>query len=281
MYGRKRFDKHYLFILVIVILALILALLSFALHRDRTLNTFEKIAQDAGTSILKVVSYPFGFVKEKLDEMHEKDNIYKKNKAIKDKEEKIDSVISENENYKDEISKLKSVLELNTVLSDKIYVNATVVTRNINYWYEEATIDKGSSDGITKNMAVVTPLGLIGKVVKVSNYSSKVQLLSGNFNDKISVKIKVGDDYVYGLISKYDVDSNSYTVEGISQNVDIPSGSDVVTTGMSDVFPSGIKVGTVNEVALDNFDLSKVVSVKASVNFDDIDYVSVLKRKDS
>ena len=53
----------------------------------------------------------------------------------------------------------------------------------------------------------------------------------------------------------------------------------MVTTGMGDMFPSGIQVGKVTKVTTDNFDLSKVVEVEASVDFDDIDYVTVLKRE--
>ena len=115
----------------------------------------------------------------------------------------------------------------------------------------------------------------------MSSHSSSVKLLSNeNMSDKISVKIRVNDDqYVFGLISGYTAKNNTYTVEGISENVDIPKGADVVTTGMGSMFPSGIQVGTVTKVTTDNFDLSKVVKVKSSVDFNDIDYVTVLKRE--
>ena len=280
MYNKKRFDKRYLLILIVVAIALVLTLLAASLKEDRDLNPVEKVAKDIGTVVLKVVSAPFNFVQDKLDEMAEKNNLYEKYKELQNKEDQVDSVIAQNENLQNEVNKLKETLNLNTILSDKVYLNATVVSRNIGYWYDEVTIDKGSKNGIEKGMAVVTPDGLIGQITKVSNYSSTVKLLSNeNMSDKISVKIKVGDDYVYGLISMYDSKTNTYTVEGISENVDIEKGADVVTTGMGTIFPSGLMVGTAQKVTTDNFDLSKVVEVKASVNFDDLDYVTVLKRK--
>ena len=280
MYNKRRFNKRYLFILVVVAIALVLVVLAASLKEERDLNPVEKVAKDTITVVLKVVSAPFNFVKDKIDGAIEKNNIYEKYKELQNKEEQVDSVISQNENLKNEISKLKDTLELNTILSDKVYLNATVVSRNIGYWYDEITIDKGSKNGIEKGMAVVTPKGLIGQITKVSNYSSTVKLLSNeNMSDKISVKINIGDDYVYGLISKYDSKTNTYTVEGISENVDITEGADVVTTGMGTIFPSGLMVGKVKGVTTDNFDLSKVVEVEASVDFDDLDYVTVLKRK--
>ena len=123
--------------------------------------------------------------------------------------------------------------------------------------------------------------GLVGKISKVSNYVSVVKLLANeNTSDKISVKIKIKDKYIYGLISKYNAKDNTYTVEGISENVEIPTKSDVVTTGMGD-FPSGLLIGHVKSFTTDNFDLSRVVVVESSVDFDSLDYVTVLKRKDS
>ena len=282
MYSKKKqFDRRYLLILAVVIIALVLVVLSVALKKDRNLNFFERFAKDTGMIVLKVAYSPFNFVKEQIAEMQEKDNLYEKYKELKEKEDEMDSLQAENDNLRNEVNSLKESLDLNSILSDKVLLNATVVNRNIGYWYEEVTIDKGSKDGIEENMAVITSKGLIGSVSKVSSHSSSVKLLSNeNMSDKISVKIRVNDDqYVFGLISGYTAKNNTYTVEGISENVDIPKGADVVTTGMGSMFPSGIQVGTVTKVTTDNFDLSKVVKVKSSVDFNDIDYVTVLKRE--
>ena len=52
----------------------------------------------------------------------------------------------------------------------------------------------------------------------------------------------------------------------------------VTTTGMGDIFPSGILIGTVKRVSTDNFDLARTVEVEPYVDFDDINYVTILKR---
>ena len=277
---RKQLDIRYLLIVIIIIIALALVILSIALKKDRNLNPAERVIKDAGISVLKIASTPFNFIGDKVKEAKEKDNLYKKYKKLKSKSDKIDSVISSNENLESEVKKLKDALDLNTLLSDKVACNATIVTRNIGYWYDEVTIDKGSKDGVSKNMAVVNSKGLIGRITKVSRNFSTVKLLSNdNMGNKISVKIKTNDDYVYGLISKYDSKTNTYTVEGISQNVDIPEMADVVTTGMGTTFSSGLLIGKVKGTTTDNFDLSKVVEVEAAVDFNDLDYVTVVKRE--
>lgn len=277
---KKQFDKRYLLILIIVCVALSLVLLAICLKSNRHLNPIEKGIKDLGTLTIKFVSSPVRFVKDKIDKNKEKEMIYKKYKSLlKDKKE-IEKVKASNENLEESVKKLKESLKLNTLLSDQFETNATVIYRKLNYWYDEITIDKGSKNGVKKDMAVVVPEGLIGRVSTVSNYTSTVRLLSNdNMDNKLSVKIKVNDSYVYGLISKYDSKTNTYTVEGISENIDIPDGASVVTTGMGNIFPSGLLIGKVKGITTDNFDLSKVLEVSASVNFDDIDYVTILKRE--
>ncbi len=277
MYKKRDFDKRYLLIVIIVFIALGLVVLAISLKKDKKLNFVEKAIKDTGTFALKIVKAPFDFAGNLFSN---NSDLNKKYKALKKKKDNMDSVIAANENLEEEVKKLKESLELKTLLSDKILLNATIIHRNIGYFYEEVTIDKGSKDGIEKDMAVINTHGLIGWTSKVSNHSCTVKLLSNdNMDNKISVKIKTNDDYVYGLISKYDSKTNTYTVEGISQNVEIPGDADVVTTGMGNIFPSGLLVGKVKGTTTDNFDLSKVLEVKSSVDFNDLDYVAVVKRE--
>lgn len=282
MYPKRKFDRRYLLILIIIILAVLLIVLSVALNKERNLSFPEQLVKDAGTFTVQIFQAPVNFIKGIINETAEKNNIYEKYKNLKEKEEQIDKVIAENENLTAEINTLKEQLELNTILSDMVYKNATIVHRNIGYWYDDVTIDKGKKDGIEKGMAVINSKGLVGTVIKTSNYTSTVKLLGNeHMSDKISVKINVNGTYVYGLISSYDTKTNTYTVEGISENTDIPENADVVTTGMGNDFPSGLLVGKVTKVTTDHFDLSKVAEVKSSVDFNGLDYLTILKRKDN
>ena len=164
------------------------------------------------------------------------------------------------DNYSDKESK---IITYQTLLNDNI------------------TIDKGEKDGIQVDMPVIVADGLIGKVVKTSTFNSTIRLLTANnSNDKISVKIKNEDNYIYGILSKYNEKNNNYIIEGITQNIEIKQDALVTTTGMGDIYPSGIIIGKVKGITTDNFDLSKVLEIESNVNFDAINYVKVLKRGD-
>lgn len=200
---------------------------------------------------------------------------------IKEKEETYELITNTKiQELEHEIEELKKVLSLNSTLSQTEYVNATTIYRNMEYWNETITVDKGSSDGILVGMPAVTKDGLIGRVVDTSNFTSTIELLCTPNSTKISVKIGVEEESIYGLLTRYDTKEKLFVIEGISSNIEMKEGSVVTTTGMGNSFPSGIFIGTTSKVEKDHFDLSQVVYMKSNVSFENISVVTILKRKD-
>ena len=283
MYQRRRgIEKKYMVLIVIVVIAILLAFITTIVRSDRNLTGVEKSIKDTVLLVNKVFYSPVKFVKDKVKEYNEKQDLYRKYQELQKKVKETDLINAERLELKKEVEEMKKTLELNQTLGESSYLNATVVNRDLGYWYNTITIDKGSHNGVEKDMAVIVSEGLIGKVIRTTNFNSTVKLLtSDDINNKISVKIQIGNDYVYGLLSGYNKQKKTFTVEGISSNKKIPDGSIVTTTGMGDIFPSGIVIGEVTGSKTDNFDLARTVDVKGSANFDDLSYVTVLKRKDS
>lgn len=207
-------------------------------------------------------------------------NLFHKSVSYKESIEQVDitDLELENDELRKEVEELKSMLLLTDMLSDKVVVTANIMNRNINFFFDTITINKGTSSGITEGMAVVAGTGLVGKTIHVGEYYSDVQLLTGKQMGKVSVKIKNNDAFVYGILSGYNSDNNVYYIEGISQTTEVPLGAEVTTTGMGDIFPSGILVGTVSNITTDHFDLAKIIEVTPSVNINDFSVVSILKR---
>lgn len=274
----KKIDFKYIVIIILTGIVLILGIINSNIKKDN-LNFFERFTKDTSHIVSNIVLAPVRWIKKGVEKHNEKENIYKKYKELVDKYESIEF----NEARMDELEKtnkaLKDVLSIKKDLQGYSYLNSTVLSRNVGYFYDTITIDKGSHSGVDNDMAVITNKGLIGKVIKTSMLTSTVKLLSSeNLDMKISVKIKVGDNYLYGLLTSYDMDKKCYIVEGISNDIEIPLDSVVTTTGMSEVFPSGILIGKVKEIGADNFDLAKIIYVGTEVNYDDLEYVTILKR---
>lgn len=186
---------------------------------------------------------------------------------------------AQNIELKKEIDELKNTVQLDNMLSDYVIVRANVIKRDLTYFFDTITINKGTLSGIDNNMAVVAGSILIGKTKNVSLYHSEVELLTSESINKISVKIDNSNNtFIYGLLAGYSKDNNIYYVEGISKTTEVNMDSLVTTTGLGDVFPSGILIGKVTGVTTDHFDLSKKVEVTPLLNINDFTVVSVLKR---
>lgn len=238
---------------IMVVLSIILFLITaLTLGDDRDINFTTKPIKDVVTRL---------------------DGIF----AIKEKNTSLEnSMIKE---LQKEINDLKETLKLNSLKSEYDYINATVVNRNIGYWYNNLTIDKGLKNGIDNGDAVITHDGLIGKTIQCSNFSCTVKLLTSDNDNKISIKINNEDKYYYGLLVGYDSIKDVYKIEGVSDINDIKEGLDVTTTGLTDYFPSGILIGNVSSIIKDEYDLTAIIEVTPSVDFNDINIVTVLKRK--
>lgn len=272
--------KKYIIVSIIILLGIMVFITAHSIKEDKELNFLEKGIKDSVNFVEKILYAPIDYVKDKINLQKEKNRIYKKYKKIDDAERLKDANLATIKELKKEIDDLKQQLDLNHVLSEYTSINATVINRNVGYWYNTITIDKGSHDDIKEGMAVVVSGGLIGRIEKVSEFNSSVKLLTTDeLSNKISVKINIEGKSVYGLLVKYDKDKKVYLLEGISDSDKIEEGSYVTTTGLSEIFPSGILVGTVKNVTFDNYDLTKVVEVTPAADFHDITIVTVLKRE--
>ena len=282
MFGRKKqsISKKYILILIIILIILLLIIFSFTLKEDRKLSKAESLLKDGLIYSEKIITYPFNYIKENIKEYKKLKDVNKNNNILETSIDRIDSIEVENIELRRQLETLKEELNINYTLSDYEYLNATVVSRNVGYWHNKITINKGTYNGVEKDMVVISSKGLIGKVIKTSTFTSDVRLITtSDTSNKISVHISNGDNNLYGLINSYDYNKNVLELEGISNTKDVNIGDYVYTSGLGGVFPTGILIGIVEEITTDSYDLAKIIKVKPSADFNDINYVSILKRK--
>lgn len=237
--------------LIVVIILLIMVLFFISKRYSFNINNIVK----------DIVFLPYSFIKDKS--------------IIKD----TSFLESELANKDKEINELKKLLSLSEINSDYKIINATVINRNMQYFYDEVIINKGKNDGIKEDMAVINSFGLIGKTIDVNKNNSVVKLITNaDIYNMLSVQIQLKDKYIYGILNSYDKETNSFIVEGIDQNVIIEENSLVSTTGLGNIYPSGIIVGKVVRIQKDNFDLAYILKVEPVIDFNNFHYVAVLDR---
>lgn len=191
-------------------------------------------------------------------------------------DEMKDSIIN---NLKEDNEELKKLSNINLSISDFDFINGTVIERNREYWFNTLTINKGTTDGVDIDMAVIDSNGLIGRISMVTKNTSTIKLITTNdIKNKVSAVIHNNNEKIYGIINGYDSKNNLLNLI-IDDNKNIIENSKVETTGMGGVFPSGILIGKVVDVIKKDDGITNVVRVKPSSSIKGERYVSILKRK--
>ena len=135
--------------------------------------------------------------------------------------------------------RLMELLEIRTrILRES--VAATVISNSASSWFRTITVDKGSAAGIHQGMAVITPRGVVGKVVSVDENTAKVLLLTDH---KSGLDIITQRTRVRGIVSG-SVDGEPI-VKYMGRNEDVRPGDRLITSGLDGTFPKGLLVGTI------------------------------------
>jgi len=165
-----------------------------------------------------------------------------------------------------------------SVLKDYTLLKADVIHNSINRRDNYITLDKGEKDGIRPEMGVVDGNGVVGIVYLTSSHFSIVIPL---LNSKSSISCKVRDSDYFGYL-KWDGEDSRYTyLMDLPRHSVCEKGDTIVTSGFTAIFPAGVMVGTVEDVADSHDGLSYLVKVKLSTDFGRLNDVRVISRNDA
>ena len=168
----------------------------------------------------------------------ENENLKKENMELKIQKERNQKILEENE-------RLLKLLEMkeNSIYKGNLKF-ARVSFSDINNLNNKIFIDLGAEDGIKIDMITVYGDYLVGKIVAVHNNYSEVELIT-NPNSIISAKtmrdilgIARGSDEEDGLL---------YFQPSIVED-NLKEGDEIITSGISDIYPEGIKIGKIEEI---------------------------------
>jgi len=149
--------------------------------------------------------------------------------------------------------------------------SAKVVRRSPATWWETITIDKGGDNRLAPQIPVISEQGLVGKVDRVFNDLSTVLLLT---DESCLISAKVDGTPEHGIISgqrgKYGEES-LLRLKYLTNDISVPQGTKVYTSGKGGVFPDNILIGTI--VSIETGALYAEALVKPSFNLDESEVV--------
>jgi rod shape-determining protein MreC len=155
-------------------------------------------------------------------------------------------------------------------------VSASVVALGQEQTIRSLILNVGKKDSVERNYTVLTEDGLVGKVLRVESSQSIVQILMDP-NALVSARLQRSREIgVVAWSGNLWLDFNY-----IPKDVDVEPGEAVLTSGLSRIYPAGIKIGVVVEIQENEYELFKKIKVKPAVNFNRLEDVFVLISPDT
>jgi rod shape-determining protein MreC len=157
-------------------------------------------------------------------------------------------------------------------------VDASVSARSASTWNQIMRIDKGSSDGVAVDDAVVDGDGLVGRVSAVDGGSARVILLS---DQESSVTAKVLEGGPLGVVGPVVGDPKDLLLGLIQGDDEVKPGAGVITAGIDDPslpsrYPAGIPIGEARESQVGEQELRQQVHITPYADLTNLDSVAVL-----
>lgn len=174
-----------------------------------------------------------------------------------------------------ENARLRSMLELKESSTEFEMKAASVIGTDTQNWTSVLKLDKGLSDGIKKNDAVITESGLVGHVISVGRNWAKVATVIDS-SSSVGAKVERIDEY---CVVKGDIDLYSKgfcAMNYVTTQSKISAGDILTTSGEGGIFPKGIIIGKINEISPNTNGLSLDATVEPAVDFSTVKEVFVI-----
>jgi len=154
-----------------------------------------------------------------------------------------------------------------------LYLDAKVVGSLVSTQTNYLTIHRGAAQDIKKDMGVISPSGIVGRVVDMNNnFAIVMSVLSRQF--KAKAKLKKGGEN--GTVEWDGASPLFISLKDIPKSAKVEKGDTVLTSEWSSIFPANIMVGTVAEIINDKSSNFYTLKLSPATNFSSVQYVYVI-----
>ncbi len=242
-----------------------------------------KGAINHGVELVSYVVFPIqkkiyeigDYIKRTKEAIVSYQEILEENQVLKNEQIKYDILLSYNEKILEENRRLQEILKIKEEKNLNLKV-AKVNFRNPSNLYTRFYINLGKKDGVKKNMIVLSGETLIGKVGRVyENYSIVDMITSENFN--VSA---LTESQMLGIIKGSDEEDGILYFEANTFQNNIEIGEKIYTSGISEIYPKGLYIGKVSEIDEDNGELFRSIKVKNDIDILNMMEVLILMPED-
>jgi rod shape-determining protein MreC len=196
------------------------------------------------------------------------------NSLLKQRVQELEVEIKQREDLAAENTRLNSLLQLKEQSKYKV-LPARIIGRDPSVWFDSSIVNRGSLDGVTLNMPVVTNGGLVGRVTAVSPLTAQVDLITRDKSGVGAVIGQIGESNALGVVSgtsKRDLLEMKY----VTGSVDVQVGQSVFTTGQDGIFPPGLKIGEIVNVVTGSATTPHQIQIQPAARLNAMQEVGIL-----
>jgi len=151
-------------------------------------------------------------------------------------------------------------------------IAAQVIGRDSSNRYKSVILNKGDSDGIQKDMGVITPSGVVGRVVKTTGATSVVLLVTDPNNAIAGLIQRTRDE---GIVEG--TPQGRAKLKYIPMLSAVKEGDHVVTSGLVGGFPRGIAIGTITGIEREEGALFQTADLSPDVDVNHVEEVLIIQ----
>ena len=244
----KFFKTAGIVVLILLVLVLLLTGIGRLLGGASPLSQF---LQAALSPVDKLLGSGVAKLEDIYGYMHDYDQLKEENAALKARIAEMANEVRRSQDANEENERLRTLLNLQRAHMDYAMVDANLTSWSTSSWSSAFNIDRGSRDGIEAGDCVITECGyLVGIVMECGRYSSTVRTLldprsavAARMEEAGIIAVAAGD---FALMSQGRLKLTYLQDAGV-----LVIGDTVLTTGSGGVYPSGLVIGTVADLRLD------------------------------
>lgn len=212
----------------------------------------------------------------KLEGFQDVEELAAQNKEL---EQRVAELTEENTRLaqnREELARLQELYQLDQSYSEYDKVAAQVISKDPGNWYDTFVINKGSADGIEKDMNVIAGGGLVGLVAEVETNCATVRSIIDDSSSVSGMTASTSDTCIVSGDLRL-MDEGKLAFSQMSTENAVAVGEQIVTSNISDKYLRGILIGYVSEVTEDSNHLTNTGYITPAVDFKHIQEVLVIK----
>ncbi len=194
----------------------------------------------------------------------------KNNVVLRKNVSELKNTIFSLEEVQKENERLKKLLQFGKEIPRK-KVLAQIVSWDSSSEFKVLRINKGSSDGVKLMSPVITMDGLIGYIYRSSQHYSDILTILDQNNRVDSI---ISSTRSHGIVEGFS--GFKCHLKYVNRTEEVTIGDDVITAGLGDIYPKGIKIGKITKVDKESYGITQSIEVTPSVNFHKLEEVVVL-----